>query len=162
MRKKPWRYDGECCASGGPAAKTLGDCGPSGFGLGTRLARTAHAHDERIRTNPGEFGQKRMNPNPGKFGRNRAKNGQIWAKKMGKKRANETETWQNRAKPKVSLKLYSVSGIPAWDLPRHNIHHGTSSAFSNNVPLVELNPNVLVRDAITMTVVTVVVKVTFY
>ena len=21
-----------------------------------------------------------------------------------------------------------------WDLPRHNIHHGTSSAFSNNVP----------------------------
>ena len=22
-----------------------------------------------------------------------------------------------------------------WDLPRHNIHHDTSSAFSNNVPL---------------------------
>ena len=21
-----------------------------------------------------------------------------------------------------------------WDLPRHNIHHDTSSAFSNNVP----------------------------
>ena len=35
--KKPWRYHGECCASGGPAAKTLGACGPSGFGLGTSL-----------------------------------------------------------------------------------------------------------------------------
>ena len=35
--KKPWRYHGECCASGGPAAKTLGACGPSGFGLGNSL-----------------------------------------------------------------------------------------------------------------------------
>ena len=35
--KKPWRYHGECCASGGPAAITLGACGPSGFGLGTSL-----------------------------------------------------------------------------------------------------------------------------
>ena len=26
-------------------------------------------------------------------------------------------------------------GFWPWDLPRHNIHHGTSSAFSNNVPL---------------------------
>ena len=25
-------------------------------------------------------------------------------------------------------------GFWPWDLPRHNIHHGTSSAFSNNVP----------------------------
>ena len=25
--------------------------------------------------------------------------------------------------------------IVPWDLPRHNIHHDTSSAFSNNVPL---------------------------
>ena len=38
--KKPWRYHGECCASGGPAAKTLGACGPSGFGLGTSLGIT--------------------------------------------------------------------------------------------------------------------------
>ena len=38
--KKPWRYHGECCASGGPAAKTLGACGPSGFGLGTSLGTT--------------------------------------------------------------------------------------------------------------------------
>ena len=79
-----------------------------------RLARTAHAHDERIQTNPGEFGQKRMNPNPGEFGRNRAKTGEF-GQKMGKKRANETETWQNRAKPKVSPKLYWVSGIPGAD-----------------------------------------------
>ena len=35
--KKPWRYHGECCASGGLVAKTLGACGPSGFGLGTSL-----------------------------------------------------------------------------------------------------------------------------
>ena len=35
--KKPRRYHGECCASGGPAAKTLGACGPSGFGLVTSL-----------------------------------------------------------------------------------------------------------------------------
>ena len=27
-----------------------------------------------------------------------------------------------------------VNVVP-WDLPRHNIHHDTSSAFSNNVPL---------------------------
>ena len=27
-----------------------------------------------------------------------------------------------------------VNVVP-WDLPRHNIHHGTSSAFSNNVPM---------------------------
>ena len=26
-------------------------------------------------------------------------------------------------------------GFWPWDLPRHNIHHDTSSAFSNNVPL---------------------------
>ena len=38
--KKPWRYDGECCASGGPADKTLGACGPSGFGLETSLGTT--------------------------------------------------------------------------------------------------------------------------
>ena len=38
--KKPWRYHGECCASGGSAAQTLGDCGPSGFGLGTSLGKT--------------------------------------------------------------------------------------------------------------------------
>ena len=25
-----------------------------------------------------------------------------------------------------------------WDLPRHNIHHDTSSAFSNNVPLCQV------------------------
>ena len=24
-----------------------------------------------------------------------------------------------------------------WDLPRHNIHHDTSSAFSNNVPICQ-------------------------
>ena len=38
--KKPWRYHGECCALGGPAAKTLGACGPSSFGLGTSLGTT--------------------------------------------------------------------------------------------------------------------------
>ena len=38
--KKPWRYHGECCASGGPAAKTLGAGGPLGFGLGTSLDTT--------------------------------------------------------------------------------------------------------------------------
>ena len=38
--KKPWRYHGECCASGGPAAKTLGACGPLGFGLRTSLGTT--------------------------------------------------------------------------------------------------------------------------
>ena len=38
--KKPWRYHGECCASGGPAAKTLGACGPLGFGLRTFLGTT--------------------------------------------------------------------------------------------------------------------------
>ena len=38
--EKPWRYHGECCASIGPAAKTLGACGPSGFGLGTSLGTT--------------------------------------------------------------------------------------------------------------------------
>ena len=27
-------------------------------------------------------------------------------------------------------------GFWPWDLPRHNIHHDTSSAFSNNVPVV--------------------------
>ena len=26
-------------------------------------------------------------------------------------------------------------GFWPWDLPRHNIHHDTSSAFSNNVPM---------------------------
>ena len=26
--EKPWRYQGECCASGGPAAKTRGAQGP--------------------------------------------------------------------------------------------------------------------------------------
>ena len=30
-------------------------------------------------------------------------------------------------------------GFWPWDLPRHNIHHGTSSAFSNNVPLYTVN-----------------------
>ena len=29
-------------------------------------------------------------------------------------------------------------GFWPWDLPRHNIHHDTSSAFSNNVPLYTL------------------------
>ena len=38
--KKPGRYHGECCASGGAAAKTLAACGPSGFGLGTSLGTT--------------------------------------------------------------------------------------------------------------------------
>ena len=38
--KKPWRYHGECYASGGPAAKTLGACSPSGFALGTSLGTT--------------------------------------------------------------------------------------------------------------------------
>ena len=38
--KKPWRYHSECCASRGPVAKTLGACGPSGFGLGTSLGTT--------------------------------------------------------------------------------------------------------------------------
>ena len=38
--KKPWRYHGECYASGGPVAKTLGACGPLGFGLGTSLGTT--------------------------------------------------------------------------------------------------------------------------
>ena len=38
--KKPWSYHGECCALGGPAVKTLGACGPSGFGLGTSLGTT--------------------------------------------------------------------------------------------------------------------------
>ena len=53
----------------------------------SRLDRTAHAHDERIRTNPGEFGQKRTNPNPGKFGRNQGETGQKtgeFGQKMGK------------------------------------------------------------------------------
>ena len=27
-------------------------------------------------------------------------------------------------------------GFWPWDLPRHNIHHGTSSAFSKNVPVM--------------------------
>ena len=31
-------------------------------------------------------------------------------------------------------------GFWPWDLPRHNIHHGTSSAFSNNVPLCTTPP----------------------
>ena len=30
------------------------------------------------------------------------------------------------------------SGILPWDLPRHNIHHNTSLAFSNNVPVCGL------------------------
>ena len=30
-----------------------------------------------------------------------------------------------------------------WDLPRHNIHHDTSSAFSNNVPLIHYQESVL-------------------
>ena len=28
-------------------------------------------------------------------------------------------------------------GAWPWDLPRHNIHHDTSSAFSNNVPVYD-------------------------
>ena len=65
------------------------------------------------KTNESESGRIWAKP-----GRNRVKNGRIWAnlgKKwatMGKKWANETESWQNRAKPKVSPKLYSDSGIP--------------------------------------------------
>ena len=35
--EKPWGYHGEWSASGGPTAKTLGACSPSGFGLGTSL-----------------------------------------------------------------------------------------------------------------------------
>ena len=35
--EKPWGYHGEWSASGGPTAKTLGACDPSGFGLGTTL-----------------------------------------------------------------------------------------------------------------------------
>ena len=38
--EKPWVYHGKCCASGGPAAKTLRVCGPSGLGLGTSLGTT--------------------------------------------------------------------------------------------------------------------------
>ena len=38
--KKPWRYHGEPCALRGPAAKTLGACGPFGFGLWTSLGTT--------------------------------------------------------------------------------------------------------------------------
>ena len=38
--KKPWRYHGECCALGGPAAITLGACGLLGFGLRTSLGTT--------------------------------------------------------------------------------------------------------------------------
>ena len=41
----------------------------------------------------------------------RQKRGKNWAK-PGKKRANETEPWQNRAKPKVSPNLGSVLVIP--------------------------------------------------
>ena len=58
--------------------------------------------DERIRTNPGEFGQKRTNPNPGEFGRNRVKNGRIWAKngqqwaKNGRTKPNPGKTGRNR------------------------------------------------------------------
>ena len=68
------------------------------------------------KTNESESGRIWAKP-----GRNRVKNGRIWAnlgKKwatMGKKWANETESWQNRAKPKVSPKLYSDSGIPGFN-----------------------------------------------
>ena len=37
MEDLHWRYHSECCGSGGPAAETLGACGPLGFGLGTSL-----------------------------------------------------------------------------------------------------------------------------
>ena len=67
---------------------------------------------ERILENLGKNERIRIRANLGETG---VKNGRIWAT-MGKKWANETETWQNRAKPKVSPKLYSDSGIPGLDL----------------------------------------------
>ena len=44
----------------------------------------------------------------------RAKPGKKLAK-PGKKRVNETEPWQNRAKPKVSPNFGSGLGIPGWE-----------------------------------------------
>ena len=38
--EKPWGYHGEWSALEGSMAKTLGACGPSGFGLGTSLGCT--------------------------------------------------------------------------------------------------------------------------
>ena len=38
--KKPRRYHGECCAYGGPKAKTWGAAGPKGFGRGTSRGTT--------------------------------------------------------------------------------------------------------------------------
>ena len=38
--KKLRRYHGECCASGGPKAKTRGAAGPEGFGRGTSRGTT--------------------------------------------------------------------------------------------------------------------------
>ena len=38
--KKPRRYHGECCAQGGPKAKTRGAAGPEGFGRGTSRGTT--------------------------------------------------------------------------------------------------------------------------
>ena len=33
-------------------------------------------------------------------------------------------------------------GFWPWDLPRHNIHHDTSSAFSNNIPMYSVQRKV--------------------
>ena len=37
-------------------------------------------------------------------------------------------------------------GFWPWDLPKHNNHHDTSSAFSNNIPLYSLQPEDDERD----------------
>ena len=93
------------------------------------MAETRQTGDEQNRTNPGEFGRNQTNrakrAKLGETGQKRAKTGIFRPKrgktgqktgetgqKTGKKRANETEPWQNRAKPKVSSNLGSGSVIP--------------------------------------------------
>ena len=80
----------------------------------TRGWRTAHAQDERKRTNSWRVYTK---TNEHEFARFCPFFAHFWAKN-GQKRANENEPWQNRAKPKVSPNF--DSGSPRPDLDAKN------------------------------------------
>ena len=42
-----------------------------------------------------------------------------------------------------------VNVVP-WDLPRHSIHHDTSLAFSNNVPVCTLRSTLYTKQMFTV------------
>ena len=83
--------------------------------------------NERILANLGKNEQNRIWANLDETGKKRVNLGEIGQKtgKTGKKRANETEPWRNRAKPKVSPNFDSGSPRPAQNTCTEPLHTPT-------------------------------------